>query len=53
LTAADGTCRTEPLRQDTVTIDLDAQRVHLLWRIALPHEQGVQHMTIGVVPHAE
>lgn len=36
---------------DTVTVDLDTQKILLLWRLALPHSAGVRHATIEINHH--
>lgn len=41
-----------PMRLDTVEIDLEEQRLHLLWRSSLPQEQRWQQAIIGLVEDA-
>jgi len=41
------------LNLDTVTVDLDARKVYLLWRIALPHHTRIYHAAIEVSPHPQ
>ncbi|GKT24257.1 hypothetical protein [Acidovorax sp. SUPP3334] len=38
------------MRLDTVTIDLDAQCVQLVWRRAVPKEWGLRKVMLAAIP---
>lgn len=50
LTDEDGLTQPTPLRLDTVTIDLDAQSVQLVWRRAVPKEWGLRKVMLAAIP---
>jgi len=50
LFTGNGTIIEETLRLDTVHIDLDGDRVHLTWRLTLPHTLGIHYAELYSQP---
>lgn len=50
LTRANGEQLNEPMKLDTVHIDLDTRRVYLTWRLTLPQSSGVVHAALHQTP---
>lgn len=50
LTDARGHVQPEPLRLDTVSIDLDTDTVQLVWRRSVPKSWGLRHVMLAAIP---
>lgn len=50
LTRADGGQTGEPMKLDTVHIDLDSRRVYLTWRLTLPQSADIVHAALHQTP---
>lgn len=50
LTDASGHSQSEPLRLDTVSIDLDSDTVQLVWRRSVPKSWGLRHVRLAAIP---